>query len=92
MTKRKIRNDVDNFFYCKRCGRKTLFISNRGYADDVKYCNSCRSGLAEGGTGNLLEFPCRNSDGDINFEQERYEIEQELKSLGLRKTKKNRKV
>ncbi len=89
MTKRKI-NNKKQYFTCKRCGRKTLFITTVG-CKNVKYCNSCRNGLAENGTGDLIEFPCKNNDGTINFKQELYEIEKEMRNLGL-KNKKKRKL
>jgi ribosomal protein L37E len=92
VTKRKNKYDV-NVFYCKRCGRQTTNISFTNVSVLSKYCNSCRYGLAENGTGNLIEFPFRDSDGKINFNHEKYEIKREFEHLGLRyKNKKDRKV
>jgi ribosomal protein L37E len=82
-----------NIFYCKRCGRQTVSISFKNASVLSKYCNSCRYGQAENGTGNLLEFPFRDDNGKINFNHERYEIQREFEHLGLRRKHKfNRKV
>jgi len=89
LTKRK-KVYKDNVFVCERCGRKTRLISFENSVT-AKYCNSCKHNLASGGTGNLLEFPCRDKDGNIDFNREKYEIKKEMKHLGLAKSKKRRK-
>jgi hypothetical protein len=85
----KKKGNYSNVFICKRCGRETIQVS-RGSASAM-YCNSCANGLGECGTGDLLEFPCRDSKGNIDFSRERYEVERELEKLGLKNKKKRHK-
>jgi len=81
----------DNIFICRRCGKETLYISFGSDVTPPAFCNSCASGLADGGTGNLLEFPYRDKHGKINFKIESYEIMREFKHLGIIKENKYHK-
>jgi len=82
----------NNTFICKRCHKKCIYVSFTSYSRKPLYCNSCKSGLAEGGTGNLLEFPCRDKSGNIDFNRESYEIMREFRHLGFKKKRIHRKV